>query len=148
VSDGSKAVTIEVASDNSISATSIKPYNVLNLPQFQLQQSLVNLLAGGAALVSGTAIATIIGILTLIYEFLEKTSKEFCKQDAEILLVIYKLGKICHLSTIKPTYQSLFKKEIEEEQIQVSLILLSSYKTVIIKGNEVELIEHVTVVRI
>lgn len=64
-----------------------------------------------------------------------------------MLLAIYKLGRICHISAIPGEYRRLFGKELGEEQALAALALLSTYRSIRIQGEEVEIIEDISISR-
>jgi hypothetical protein len=142
-----RAIDISINSEGDIGATSVKAYNLLKFSQFSFQESMLQLISSTTGLISGNSIGTAFGVIGIIGTFLHQTKKEYSRQDAKVLLVIYRLGKICHISTIAEEYDRSFDEKISIEKIMNSLMLLSKYKTIEIKEEEVEIIETVTISR-
>lgn len=142
-----RSIDMAVFSDGRVEATSIKLYNVFRFPQLQFQGSVLKLMLSAAAISTLQPVATILGLLALIQEFLGQSAKAYSELDAQVLLAIYRLGRICHISTIPGEYRRLFGKELEEEKLRAALALLSDYRSVEVRGEEVELIENINISR-
>ncbi|AEE54380.1 hypothetical protein [Haliscomenobacter hydrossis] len=148
-SDKERGVDIEQYSDGSLKASSFKVYNLLHFSQNNFRLSLLKILPAAAGVVMGSAIlTTILALLGFLQAFLESSKKEFHEQDAKVLLTIYKLGSMCHLSTIPAEYQLLFNASISEDALRASINLLAQYRTVRLYNNgEVEIKESVQLSR-
>lgn len=142
-----KSVEISIGSDGKVSAASFKLYNILEFSQSEFQISILNFIGAMGGFVSAAPIATIMGVLGLIGTFLGMSKKESNEQEAKVLLAIYRLGKMCHISTIQKEYETSFGSTINEEQLQASLKILAKYRTIEIKENEVLIIETVNIHR-
>ena len=143
-----RTVDLELHSDGSVSAQSIKAYNLLLFSQSRFQVSILKIGAGAAGVLTGQVVPAMLGLLVLMAEFMEKTAKEFKEQDAKVLLAIYRLGSMCHVNTIGSEYKRAFGETIVDEAMQASLQLLAKYRTVRLNGSgEVEIIETVNLSR-
>lgn len=143
-----RALDLTENSMGEVTATSFKPYNLLQLQQVPFQQASLALLAGGgAALTKGGAVGTILAMLALFGAFLQHTKKQYNEQDAKVLLSIYRLGKQCDLGTIAPEYKRLFGEELLGDALTASLETLVQFRTVGRVGDEVEIIETVNLTR-
>ena len=143
-----RALDLTENSLGEVTATSFKPYNLLQLQQVPFQQASIALLAGGgAALTKGAAVGTVLGLLALFGAFLQHAKKEYNAQDAKVLLAIYHLGKQCHLATIAPEYQRLFAEELPADSLTESLNTLALFRTVSRVGETIEIIETVNLTR-
>lgn len=146
-----RSIELSVASDGKISASSYKLYNLL---EFNQSEFLINLLkgAGGAGvplvgIVSDTRLSTVFGVLILIGTFLGVSRKEYNEQDAKVLLAIYRLGKMCHISTIVREFGISFGEDIDERNIVDSLRVLEKFQTIERRGEEIRIIENVNISR-
>lgn len=142
-----KSIDISVDSEGKVGAISTKAYNVLRFAQSKFQISILGLLGASGGLISGQVVPTILGAIGIIATFLEKSQKAFNEQDAKVLLTIYRLGKLCHISTIDSNYLTFFGESISPNQLNASLNTLASFQTIEIKGEEVEIIETINIVR-
>jgi hypothetical protein len=143
-----RSVDLELHSDGRVKATSLKPYNLLLFSQGRFRFSILKITAGTAAVLTGQVVPTVLGLIALIAEFLERVPKEFQEQDAKVLYAVYRLGSLCHISTIAPEYGRLFGEVINDEGLNASLSLLAKYKTLrFTPSDEVEIIETVNVTR-
>jgi hypothetical protein len=144
-----RSVDFEVHSDGSVKATSMKPYNLLRFSQNKFQLSVLKLLPVAVGVATGSvAVTTVLALIAFFDAFLGISKKEFHEQDAKVLLAIYRLGKMCHVSTIPAEYQRLFNTSITAEEVRASIELLARYRTVRLRSNdEVEINEFINFTR-
>jgi len=139
-----KSVDLEQESDGSVSATSIKAYNILKASQTEFQLSIFRILGTAVtATLLSNVVATVFAFITLIGLFLEKSKLKLNQQDAKILFVIYNLGSSCHISTIQSKYSTLFNEKLENEKIEKSISKLVDIKTIELDADEVNIIETI-----
>lgn len=143
-----RSIDLEIFSNGTVSAKSIKLYNIIRFPQWQFQSSLLKLSAGAAAISTLQPVATVLGLLALLHEFIDQASKTYTELDARVLLCIYRLGRLCHLSTIPAAYEQYFGEPLTQEELDQALRLLSDYRSIRLRdGQEVELIETIHITR-
>jgi hypothetical protein len=142
-----RSIGIVVGTDDKITATSFKLYNSLLFSQSEFSINILKSLGSIGGFISGTPIGTILGILGIIGSFLDVSRKEFNEQEARVLLTIYRLGKICHISTIAEEYEISFGRPIDKYKLNASLQILSRFRTIEICDDEVEIIEQVNIIR-
>jgi hypothetical protein len=144
-----RSVDFEVHSDGSVKATSMKPYNLLRFSQNKFQLSVLKLLPVAVGVATGSvAVTTVLALIAFFDAFLGISRKEFQEQDAKVLLAIYRLGKMCHVSTIPAEYQRLFNTSITAEEVRASIELLARYRTVRLRSDdEVEINEFINFTR-
>ena len=141
----SEAVDLYIGSDGTINAKSFKMYNFLKFSQSYFRLSILNLIGSVGALISGELIITMLGVLGILGAFLGNSKKEYNELDAKVLLTIYRLGKICHIKSIPQEFKILFGEEISEAKLDDSLIVLSKFRTIDVRGEEVLIVETISI---
>lgn len=142
-----RSIELTIGTDDKITANSFKLYNILEFNQSEFRITLLNSLGIIGGIISGTPISTMLGVLGLIGTFLSVSKKEYNEQEAKVLLAIYRLGKICHISTIPREYENSFGVPIDKDKLHASIQVLIRFRTIEICGDEVEIIEHVNISR-
>ncbi len=144
-----RSVDLQTHSDGSVKAVSFKPFNLLQFSQHKFQLSLLKLLPAAVGVATGSvAVTTVLAVFGFIQTFLEGSQKEFHEQDARVLLSIYKLGSMCHISAIPAEYQRLFHTSVSEDAVRASIDLLVKYRTLRLHPNdEVEIKESINLSR-
>jgi len=140
-----KTLEILVGTDGNANVASFKLYNILQFNQSEFRISLLSTIGAVGGIIGSAPVATVFGVLGLIGTFIGASKKEFDQQEANVLLVVFRLGLSCHISTISAEYKTSFGEEITAEQLQASLDVLVKFKTIEIREDEVFIIEEVNI---
>lgn len=142
-----KSIELQIGSDDKVKMESFKLYNFLEFTQSEFQVSILTSVGVVGGFISATTVGTVLGVLGLLGTFLGLSKKTFNELEAEVLLAIYRLGSMCHFSTISKEYQNSFGKILDENQLQAALRELVKYRVIKQRGEEVEIIETVKISR-
>lgn len=124
-----RKVTITEDKDSTVTAKSIKPYNLMRMSFHDL----TGLLLRGTALplFEDTKLKIAYGVLSLIHEFYPKISYSFNEQDSRLLLVILELGRSEFTQIeLAEADRARYGEEIDEEKIHRSLNVLEQIKVI------------------
>lgn len=145
-----RAVTMSFGSDGKVSAESFKAYNFLLIKTDILLAHCMQLAsAGGLGLLHSKMVGTVLVFINFVALFYTKVTHKYDRQDAEVLLCIFHLGKSCHISTIAEEYKNNFHQPISQGKIIGSIKELSECRTLKYDEDlqEVSIIESVRLTR-
>lgn len=143
-----RSITIGIDSAGKVTADSFKAYNLLRFSQIQFQLSVLQLAGAAGGLLSGKPLGTVLGLLGLLGAFLQHSRKQYQEPDAQVLLCIYRLGSHCAVSSIPPEYERNFGQVLSAHQLEDSLRTLAQFRTIKRTPTEVEIVEHIEMVRV
>jgi len=128
-SEETRTVTITEDTDGSLSAKSIKYYNLINLSMYDFMGFLLQ--ETTIFLTQSVKIKIIMSLVNLIYKIYPKLSYEFNDTDAKILLVVYaQQKKAFDTATLHQSYKSEYNEDLSIQQIERSLSFFEDLKVV------------------